>query len=231
MSPGSGGGAVGVLGGSFDPIHVGHLRIADRVREALGVDELLLLVSATPPHKAARAVTPARHRLEMVRLALAGHPGLALCTLETDAGGVNYTIDTLRRIRLGRPAREPVFVLGGDSLFDLGGWRQARRLVEEFDFVVVERPGHDLAANRERLEPWIRSRMVPLIPLPPAGGTRGRRPGAGGRVFRFAMERMPVSSSSIRAKVGRGEAWDALVPPAVAGYISTHGLYRREESH
>jgi len=115
--------AVGVLGGTFDPVHRGHLALAAGVREALGLAQVLLVPCATPPHKPGRAVTAAYHRLEMLYLGCEGRERLSVGTQELARGGVSYTIDTLRELRAG--GADPVFVVGSDSLAEMGAWRSS----------------------------------------------------------------------------------------------------------
>jgi len=221
---------VGVLGGSFDPVHLGHLRIAAWVREALRLDQVLLLLSPRPPHKDPTALTPPGARAEMLRLAIGDDPGLRLSTVEFDEEGPSYTIDTLRRFRTASAPADPVFIIGADSLPELPSWRLAQDLTAEFDFVVLDRPGSEPLDAPRLVDRRLASRVVPLTPLPPAGGTRGLPPGVGGRIFTLRRPATPESSSQVRALAASGRSLQGLVPPAVAGYISDHGLYRREET-
>jgi nicotinate-nucleotide adenylyltransferase len=122
-----------------------------------------------------------------------------------------------------------VFVLGADSLLELGSWREPERLVEEFDLVAIDRPGQDLELLRERLAPFVRPRLVPLrIARGVVVGLDRLRPGRGGRVFLLRDEPIPVSSSDVRRMAARDGDLAGLVPSAVAGYIRRQGLYRRE---
>ncbi len=221
---------VAVLGGTFDPIHSGHLQIAEHVREALRPERVLLVLSATPPHKDSAALCPAHHREAMLRLALAERPGLELSRLELDARRVCYTIDTLSTLRDGTPPVDPLFILGSDALLELPGWREAERIVAEFDLVAVDRPGCRLDEVRDRLAPELARR---LVPMPLAADDRREReaPGRGGRIFHleFPPTPIPISSSEIRARAADGRSLGGLVPPAVARYILDKGLYRKEE--
>jgi len=216
LSPGP---AVGVLGGTFDPVHLGHLEIARRAREALGLAEVLLVPAAVPPHKTDRVLAPAGDREAMLRLAIADVEGLAISTIELDAGVVGYTIDTLRRLRRGPPPLAPVFILGMDSLADIDTWKDHRDLLREFDLIVVDR-----GRCRERLLPEIERALVDIDagpgPDPPA-----HAPGRGGRVFRLGLPPIPISSSEIRVRAAAGRDLAGLVPDAVAGYIRSRGLY------
>jgi nicotinate-nucleotide adenylyltransferase len=215
---------VGVLGGTFDPVHLGHLEIAERVASQLGLARVLLMPTARPPHKAPEELAPIRHRAALVRLAVRGRPGLGICTLELDPGRVAYTIDSLRALRAVAPGRSPVFVLGLDALACITTWRSWRALLREFDLVVVDRPGRRLARTRAALDPRVAARIVAL----PAGVPADLAPGRGGRIFHLPLAPIRISSSAVRRRAARGEELSGLVPPAVAEYIERTSLYRKE---
>lgn len=195
---------VGILGGSFDPVHRGHLEIARAAREALELRHVWLVPCSVPPHKPGRRLAPSYDRLEMLYLAIEGRPGLEVATDELARGGVCYTIDTLRALR----ARgvEPVFLLGSDALADMPSWRETDALRREFDFGVVRRA----ATGSDG------------VPDPTAL--------AGGRVVPIPMPVDPVSSSAIRALAAEGRPLHDLVPGRVARYIQSRRLFRREAS-
>jgi nicotinate-nucleotide adenylyltransferase len=219
---------IGVLGGTFDPIHRGHLHIAEAVRTRLGLSRVVLVPTAVPPHKAQESLAPIEHRLAMLRMALAEHPALECSDLELDPTRIAYTIDTLRALRAGPPAQAPLFILGTDALVQLPTWREGERLLREFDLVAVDRAEHPLASVLPRLDPEIRARVVEL----PAHGTAAElaplRLGAGGRILHLALSPSAVSSSTIRASAARGADLTELVPLPVAQYIQRMGLYRQE---
>ena len=213
--------AVGVLGGSFDPVHSGHLWIADEACRLLGLSRLLLLPTALPPHKAADRLSAANQREAMLRLALPGHPRLEISRLELEQQQVCYTIDTLRRMRDGQPPWRPVFLLGMDSLVQISTWRLWRELIAEFDLAVIDRVDDDDGGGE--VHPEVASRIVAVTENAPPP-----RVGQGGRVFRLPIPPISVSSSVIRTRARAGEALTGLVPPAVARYIHDMGLYRQE---
>jgi len=216
---------VGVLGGTFDPVHLGHLAMAETARRLLGLERVLLMPSAIPPHKSPPKLTPARHREAMLRLAVEDRPGLEVHTLELDSGGVCFTVDSLRRLRAGPPALRPVFVLGMDSLLEIGTWREHRSLLREYDLAVIDRPGSALATVRDRLLPEVLGALVEISgPAAAAAALHGDHPG--GRVFHLPMDPVPVSSTEIRRLAAAGGNLDGLVPPAVARYIRSNALYR-----
>lgn len=198
---------VGILGGTFDPVHLGHLLMAQTVREACQLDRVLLMPCHTPPHKACGTQASAADRLAMVRLAVAGDPALDVCTLEIDRGGVSYAVDTLRAFRSSHPASEPHFVMGMDSLRELHLWHRVRELLDLCSFIVVERPGVDrplAAADLALPAPWSERLLTQVV--------RGRL--------------CDISSREIRGRIASGRPIRYLVPPAVEQFILERGLYR-----
>ncbi len=214
--------AVGVLGGTFDPVHIGHLALAESIRCVLRLSQMLLVPTARPPHKPEAILAPIADRIAMIELALGEHPRLCWSAVESDPETVCYTIDTLRSLRVGPPARRPIFCVGGDALPQLHTWHDWRSMIEEFDLAVVDRGEADRVDSRS-LDPQLSTRLVEI-------GQRSDPapldPGRGGRVFLVAMTPIPVSSSQIRARVVAGQPIEDLVPPAVARYILGAKLYR-----
>jgi nicotinate-nucleotide adenylyltransferase len=227
----SGDRVTGLLGGTFDPVHLGHLELADRSIACMGLDALLLLPSSIPPHKSRPHLTSGAHRVEMLRLAIEGRPRVGISTYELDRGGVCYTIETLRELSRGEAALTPVFILGTDSLSEIQTWRDYRDLLREFDLAVLDRPGSLLVDIFPLLPPEITASLV-IVPDGPDGPklVRELQPGRGGRIFHLPVEPNPVSSSMIRKRIAAGESIAALVTPAVGRYILENGLYRQEES-
>jgi nicotinate-nucleotide adenylyltransferase len=209
---------VGVLGGTFDPIHLGHLSLAEAARDRMGLRRVWLVPCAVPPHKLPAHVTRAEHRAAMIALAILDRPGLELCDVELRTGTVQYTIDTLRALR-GAPWNvNPVFLLGFDSLTELPTWRQPSALLEEFDLVVVDRP--DDPRSAAPLAPEVSRAMAET---PAAFGSVGL--GRGGRVFRLPVPPAAISSRDIRARAAARASLAGLVPPSVARYIQHNGVY------
>lgn len=211
--------AVGLLGGTFDPVHVGHLQIARAACRLLGVARTLLVPTALPPHKRAGELSDFSHRTRMLELAVADDPRLEVRGLESDTTRIAYTIDTLLSLRELEPPLSPIFILGMDSLAQLASWHRWRELVEQFDLAVIDRAAVPLSSA---MAAEISARVVSVRTErsidPP--------PGEGGRIFRLPVEAIDVSSREIRGRIARGESWQALVPPAVARYIQRAGLYR-----
>jgi nicotinate-nucleotide adenylyltransferase len=195
---------VGVLGGTFDPVHRGHLALARAAREEVALDELLFVPAGQPWRKEGRIVAPAEHRLAMLRLALEGEQAFRVETLELDREGPSYTADTLEALRAARPDDELFVVLGEDALADLPNWVRPERILELATPAVARRAG-----------------------VPPAAGEG--LPGLRGRVVWLKMPLVPVSATEIRERVRRGLPVGELVPPVVEVYIQEHGLYRDEQ--
>lgn len=201
-------GRLGILGGTFDPIHHGHLAIAEEAREALGLERVLFIPAAEPPHKAGRRIAPAADRFAMVELAIAGNPAFAVSRMELDREGPSYSVDTVEALAAEARAagREPdlVFVMSGETLLELPTWRQPARLLDLCRIAVVPRGGHE---------------------TPDAVWLGVHFPG---RVQRFAILPGPllaVSGSVVRARAAAGRSIRYLVPDAVARHIVDHALY------
>jgi nicotinate-nucleotide adenylyltransferase len=213
---------VGVLGGSFDPVHRGHVELARHALRLLGLERVLLLPCADPPHKPDRSLAAAYHRLEMIYLAVDDRPGIEASTFELARGGVRYTIDTLRALRSGTPPLAPVFLCGSDALADIASWREHEALLAEFDFAAVVRPD---ASGRMPESAWPDLVTSRIAPLPPASGGPL---GAGGRVFLLDAPALCVSSSLVRTRCASDLDASDLVATPVARYIRRHRLYSEE---
>lgn len=203
---------IGVFGGSFDPVHVGHLLAAECCREQAGLDRVLFVPAATPPHKRDRTLAPAEDRLTMLRLATGGHDAFEVDPLELERGGVSWTVDTLAALAASRPGAELRLVLGPDALADLPSWREPERIVALAEPLAVERESLDdvaaLAADRRLAAVLGPDRLARLV----AG--RVRMPAVG------------IRASAIRERIAAGRSIRFLVPRAVEAYVTTHGLYR-----
>jgi nicotinate-nucleotide adenylyltransferase len=202
---------LGLLGGTFNPIHRGHLALASAARDGSRLDRVVLIPSARPPHKRLDGadLAPAEDRLAMARLAAQGEPGLEVSDLELRRSGPSFTIDTIAAFERDRPDAELFFIIGADSLGELESWRDAGKLLDRVRFVVVNRPGHDVERGLGAVEHAL-------------GAARAQ----GLRERTVTMEPVSVSATQIRDKVRRGEPIDGLVPDRVRDYIAAHGLYR-----
>ncbi len=200
---------LGILGGTFDPVHYGHLLLAEVCRENCQLDRVWFLPAADPPHKTPEGITPAPRRVEMLKLAIAGHPDFEVCELEVERGGVNYTFETLSRLRERHPDDEMFFIIGGDSLHDFSEWREPSRICELAQLVVVARPG----------SPPLDWRCLEGM-APPEKIAEFQR-------IAVTTPLIDVSSRDLRARVAAGRSIRYRTPRAVEKYIETHGLYRQ----
>jgi nicotinate-nucleotide adenylyltransferase len=215
---------IGVLGGTFNPIHFGHLRAAEEVAEALALDRVLLVPSAQPPHKTGGdALAPGAMRLAWVEAACAGNPRLSACDVEIARGGASYTVDTLRVLAEENPGR-PVFIIGSDAFAELGTWREPKQLFALADFAVMARPG-----TPGHLADWIPEALRGEFALDP-GGDSARHRATGGDLRAVAISALAISSSNIRDRVRTGRSIRYLVPEAVRRDIEASRIYAVEES-
>ncbi len=219
----SGRGSTGVLGGRFDPIHLGHLETAAVARRVLALDRVLLVPSRISPHRAAPARTSDSDRLAMVMLAANTHGYLAPCALELESDDPSYTSVTLERLRALEPGRTQLFfIVGADAFAQIATWHDYPAVLDGAHFVVVSRPGHPVAELAEML-PDLADRMTPPVAL---GPERLRVDvDAAPAVFLIDAVTPAVSSTDIRARVARRASMAGLVPPNVAGYIQQRRLY------
>jgi nicotinate-nucleotide adenylyltransferase len=214
---------IGVLGGTFNPIHLGHLRAAEEVAEALALDRVLLVPSAQPPHKAGGdALAPGALRLAWVEAACAGNPRLSACDAEIARGGASYTVDTLR-VLAEQHAGRPVFIIGSDAFTELGTWREPKQLFALADFAVMTRPG-----TPGRLADWIPDALRGEFELLP-GGDAARHRATGGGLRAVAISALAVSSSDIRDRVRAGRSIRYLVPEEVRRDIEASRIYAVED--
>jgi nicotinate-nucleotide adenylyltransferase len=211
--------SLGVFGGTFDPVHVAHLRVAEEVREALGLAHVLWIPSADPPHKRGTLV-PAAHRLEMVRLATAANPNFEVLDLELRREGPSYTVDTLRTLRERYPESRLWFVLGRDVIEEIGSWYQPEVLFELASIAVVPRPG----STRVPLERSLPKRFAAEFQVSPLGLEHT----SGQEIREIQVSTLEVSASDLRRRIARGSSVRYLIPDPVIDYIDKHRLYREE---
>lgn len=212
---------IGLLGGTFDPVHAGHLDVARAALQALGLEKVLLIPSRTPPHRhAPHAKGP--DRLAMVRAAVAAEPGLDVSTIELDAAGPSYTSSTLDRLEAsGVDTRTLCFITGADAFAEIPTWHQYPDLINRCHFAVVSRPGLPVERLRTQL-PRLASRMISV------SGNQTYTPPSQPSIFLIDAPTAPVSSTDVRARIARKASVKGLVPDAVAAYIDAHRLYTTE---
>lgn len=205
-------------GGTFDPVHNGHLAIARAAHEALG-SVVRMMPAADPPHRPPPGATAAQ-RAEMLDLATAAEPGLAVDRRELGRAGPSYTVLTLRELRAADPEVPVALLVGADSFLGLPGWREWRALFELAHFVVADRHGGDLGPGE--LEGPLGDEARGRWTDDPAALARA----PAGRLLRLGQPLHDASATDLRARIAAGRPWRHLVPAAVAGYIERHGLYR-----
>jgi nicotinate-nucleotide adenylyltransferase len=210
---------VGILGGTFDPIHLGHLRLAEEVTEELVLDRVYLIPAAYPPHKEKRAVAPFEDRFAMARLAAGESPSFEAMDIEGRRGGLSYSVETLREFhRLFGGGLQLYFILGMDAFLEIETWREYRNLFDYAHFVVVERPGFPT----ERLDPFLHSLGLGFQKT----GDRGLYvTPSGNSVIHQRAILLEISSTDIRRRTARGKSIRFLVPEPIRSYILEKGLY------
>jgi nicotinate-nucleotide adenylyltransferase len=250
-------GRIGLLGGTLDPIHLGHVETAKAARAALGLERVTILPSRVPPHRALQPIASRYHRFAMSALAVNGVDGLAVSDLELCAPGPSYTADTLTRFResSGLAASQVFFITGADAFAEIATWHRYPEVLGLANFVVVSRPGFPAEAMRERL----RELGGTMITVPgsgfgvpgsgsgfgvPGSGSGFGVPGSGSgfgasgsgsgfgasglqRIFLVDASTPDVSSTEVRRRLDAGEPLNGLVPASVEAHIRQHGLYRK----
>jgi nicotinate-nucleotide adenylyltransferase len=214
---------IGILGGTLDPIHCGHLAAAAAARDAFDLSRLLVMPSHVPPHRPVQPVASAFHRFAMAALAVSGMPRIEACDDELRAEGPSYTADTLDRLGgRGFTPSQLFFITGADAFAEIATWKRYPAVVDLAHFVVVSRPGYDIDGLAARL-PDLRGRMRP------AGAPA--RADAGTLIFLLPAATPDVSSTAVRERLRRGESLAGLVPPLVETHIHQHHLYSRPADH
>ena len=200
---------IGILGGTFDPVHLGHLIIAEETMSSLGLDRVIFVPAGDPWMKAGISISPGPNRLAMILAAVAGNPAFHASPVELDRSGPSYTVDTLEELQEDYgPQTEYFFIIGADALMDFGQWRKPERVLELCTLAVVGRPAQE-ALDLSLLEttlPGIRNRVE--------------------IVYNVAIS---VSSTDIRDRIAEDRSIRYLVPPAVESYIREHGLYKEKQ--
>jgi nicotinate-nucleotide adenylyltransferase len=213
---------IGLFGGTFDPIHWGHLRSAEEVREAFGLDRVVFIPAAVPPLKRKAGTAPARSRLKMVRAAVAGHPAFAVSDIELRRPGKSYSIDTLRYFAGKRRRTDALyFILGIDAFRDIGAWKNFAAIFPLAHFIITSRPGS--------------ADLLELGDIPVAARKsfcydskiNVYRHKGGTRLHFLKLTDLAISASEIRRRVKARKSIRYLVPPAVESYIRRRGLYRK----
>lgn len=210
---------IGVFGGTFNPIHVAHLRSAVEVREAQQLDRIVFVPSALPPHKSRTGLAAAEDRYAMVARAIAGQPGFSVSRVEIDRPGPSYAIDTLALLRARRPSARYAFILGVDAFREIGTWKEYRSLFACCDIIVTSRPPHAMRDLRA---------VLPVVARGDFCYGRSREElihESGHRVIFQRIHDLEISATELRRLCRQGRSLRFLVPLAVERYIIRHGLY------
>lgn len=198
---------LGILGGTFDPIHIGHLRIAEAVYERIALEQIIFIPAFVPPHKVGQDYAPAEHRYAMTELAVKPYPHFTVSDMELRRSGVSYTIDTLRELRHKYPEKELYFIIGADSVAQLHTWNSIDKMLQLATFVAAGRPGYE----------GVMEEVVHHLGA-----------AAAERIMLLHTPEYDISSTEIRTRLQEGASLAGLVPRAVEQYIVAHNLYQRQ---
>lgn len=219
---------VGILGGTFDPIHLGHLRTAVEIREGFGLDKVCLVPAAIPPHKRRTDMAAPEDRLEMARRATQDIPELQVSDVELKRRGPSYTIDTIETFRQKLTERVRIYlIMGVDAFVEIDTWKSYRALLRTVPVIIINRPGtgdQDQAALERSIEALVRKGV--LEGYARSGSLRCYEHGTMQPVFAYHVTPLEISSTRIRELISEGRRIDYLVPSRVRDYIQTKGLYR-----
>ncbi|APW62156.1 nicotinate (nicotinamide) nucleotide adenylyltransferase [Paludisphaera borealis] len=197
---------LGLFGGTFDPIHLGHLILAEQCREACGLERVWFVVAGEPPHKRGPARTPVAHRLEMARLAVAGHSAFEVSDIEAVRPGPHYSVETLAEVQRLRPADDLFFLIGADSLVDLPTWREPDRITQLATIVVVNRPGVEELGDRPLPEFGPDSKPLQHVTIPPSASP-------------------PTTCAAVSPKAGASAIWSPARFKPILTRINSIGQY------
>lgn len=210
---------LGLLGGTFNPIHLAHLRIAEEAREAAGLDQVLFIPAADPPHKPLAGDVSFELRAAMVQLAIAANPAFGVSDIEARRGGKSYTVDTLAALRIEQPDDQLYFIIGSDSFLELGLWHRYEAIFPLASLIVVERPEKEITGPLQQLPEAVRKQFV--------HESSNLLRHSSGTSIRFVVgTRLDISSSQLRERVARQQSIRYLVPPEIASFITQKGLYQ-----
>jgi nicotinate-nucleotide adenylyltransferase len=196
---------IGIMGGTFDPIHYGHLVAAEAAREAFCLEKIIFVPAGIPPHKVQEEVTPARHRYLMTLLAIMSNPYFEISRIDLERGGVTYTVDTLADLKKEFSEAIIYFITGADAILEILSWKSPAQVMSMADFIAVTRPGHDLDQLSEALGSFYSEfqEQIHILEIPPVG----------------------ISSTALRRRLKEGRTVRYLVPDTVVTYIENRGLY------
>jgi nicotinate-nucleotide adenylyltransferase len=216
---------LGILGGTFDPVHLGHLRAAQETLDLLGLDEMLFVPVAVPPHKPGNTIASFQARRQMLQLAVGGNPRFRVSDIERRMPGKSYTVNTLEQLHRENPGAELFFLVGGDAFFEIDTWYRFMEIFRLAAIVVLRRP--DCGENEKEIFDFVTRKVSDLYSIDPE--SREIRHPALLSVYNLRNTRMDISSTRIRELAARGRSVRYLVPDGVLGYIDGNELYRKAE--
>ena len=211
---------VGLFGGTFNPIHLGHLRGAEEIREAFGLEEVVFIPAALPPHKVTEKIIEADHRLEMIKLATQKNPHFSTSDVELKRSGKSYSIDTIRYFREKYPI-SPSFILGRDAFVEIETWKQFQDLFSLCNFIVMTRPGSSKSSSPS----FLPRSLISAFRYDQEAGAWIHFSGC--MLFFKEINFLDISSTKVRELIEKEESVRYLVPPDVEDYVRMHGLYRK----
>ena len=214
---------IGLFGGTFNPIHSGHLEAALVVQRTCALDKVLFVPSFIPPHKESGSIVSAAHRLNMVALAIEGFPGFIASAVEIEARGKSYSILTLQKIKTIYPKALFYFILGIDGFQEIETWKEYRRVLDQCSFIVISRPGYRLEEARKVLGEKYRDRILDISETETIRTNQNEML----KIYLLPFDALDVSSTAIRERLGKGLSIQGMVPTQVNEYINQNKLYRR----
>lgn len=216
-------GRIGILGGTFNPIHTGHLKVAGEVQRKFRLEKILFIPSYIPPHKESEEIASPLHRLRMVELALSPYPQFTASSVEIEAKGKSYSIYTLKKMKKNFPKAIIFFILGIDAFLEIDTWREYKTVLEQCYFIIVSRPGYRLEEASGTLPDEYKERMIEITEKKEIEADLL----SSYKMFLFPMESLDIASIEIRKKIRHGKSILQLVPEAVKDYIQKNKLYRK----
>lgn len=213
---------LGLLGGTFNPIHKGHIRAAQAVLVTFKLDKVYLIPAFIPPHKFSQEIASPEHRLKMVELAVESYPDFIPSSVEIEAGGKSYSINTLEKFQQMFPGSKIYFIVGVDAFLEIDTWKDYERLLEKCSFIVISRPGYDLNDAKGILHGRFKRKIIDIgryLKLDQTGKDKFN-------IILFYFEGMDVSSTEVREKAKKGKSIKGLVPEGVESYIKKNNLYQ-----
>ena len=217
---------IGILGGSFDPVHVGHIGLAHEIYKKFGLDQVLFVPVFQSPNKSHAPVTSATHRLEMLRLALKDIPHFYVSDIEIIKKKISYTIDTLDYFRLKYPSSDLFLIIGFDNLLELDSWKDALKIMKNYNILVASRPGIKITSSEEKILGMFNGDSPYCLCETGSGNLDFVNPETGTRLVVCDIRPRDISSTNVRESLVKGKPVDNLLPPEVETYIIKHQIYK-----